>query len=176
MEDEKDVQGQQPDEMQELESFLEEESAGVELTPEQIANKKADFYKGLLKKERSNKAKLPEKDVIPKKIDIESRLSEQEQRVELRMMGYSVDEIREIEAVAKGKNIQLLEAEKSPFVKSAITQIRAEMKSKEAVLEPGNSNVMVGDKNAKSVLADPSATPAEKQSAMDAIRAKKFQG
>lgn len=142
------------------------------LSDDEIANKKVDFYKNLLKTERTKNKNLPKKETESKGPDIEKRLSEQEQKVELRMSGYSVDEIREIDAIARGKNIPLSEAEKSPFVQAAIKQIRAENKSKEAVLEPGNSNVMVGEKTASAVLSDTKATPADKQAAMEAMRQK----
>ena len=92
-----DVQGHQPDEMQELESFLEEagESSQEPLTDLQIAEKKVEFYKGLANKRSKPKQQLPEKKE-QKHDDITSRMDEQEQRVELRMQGYSVEEIREI--------------------------------------------------------------------------------
>lgn len=172
-----DVQGHQPDDMQELESFLEEagESSPEPLTDLQIAEKKVEFYKGLANKRSKQKPQLPEKKE-QKPDDLSSRMDEQEQRVELRMQGYSVEEIREMSAYAKGRGISLPEAEKSGFVKSAILQIRAEQKSKEAVLEPGSSNVMVGSKDAQGILADPKASPQEKQAAMEAIRTKRLRG
>lgn len=135
------------------------------LSAEEVAQRKADFYKNLYKKARSEK-KLPTQE--QPKVDIEARLSEQEARVELRMAGYSVEEIREIDRYAKGAGISLTEAEKTPFVQSAVKSMKAEKSKQDAVLEPSPRSVTVGGKNANDVLVDPNASASDKQSAYEA--------
>ena len=162
----------QTPETADVESFVMDPETAQNLSPEEIAQKRVDFYKGLLKKERSkNNQKQQElqTDVVSTDKDIDQRLTETEMRVELRMNGRTVDEIREIEKYAKGAGLSLLEAEKSPAMQAYINQNQEKIKSQEATMEPSGHNVRVGDKNAKDVLSDPSATPQAKQEAFQAM-------
>lgn len=138
------------------------------LSPLEIAERKVDFYKNLARVKGQTKATVKPLSPKGKDSDVEARFNEIDQKVELRMDGHSPDEVREIEAYAKGRGISLTEAAKSPFVRSALEAIRAEKTSKSVPMEPSNRSVMVGDKSASDVINDPNATASDKQAAHEA--------
>lgn len=69
-----------------------------------------------------------------------------EQKVDLRMEGYSKDEISEIEAYANAKKLSLTEAKDSPFVQKAIEGLREEKKVEESTPSPSSRSVTVENK------------------------------
>lgn len=151
----------------EPEEFVMKPEEATSLTDVEIAQKRADFYKNLLKKERVQKAQPPviHKDDTVERFD--ARLSEVEQRVELRSDGYSVDEIRAIQAFAKGANKDLLEASKDPFVQAAITKMREKEQSEAATPSPSNAAVLTSGKSLGEVVTSGTAT--EKDAALQEI-------
>lgn len=67
------------------------------------------------------------------------RLSEVEKRVSLRVdKNYSTDEIEYLEVYAKGRGIDITEAEQDPFVQAGINSMRQQKKSEESSPEPSN--------------------------------------
>lgn len=106
--------------------------------------------------------------------DYIGKLDEIDQKVELRLRGYSQDEISEIHAYATAKKINLLEAVEAPFVKGAIKSIREEQKSRDNTPEPSSrSHIVYQGKTFREVLIDPKATESDKQAAFDAMRARR---
>lgn len=161
----------------EIEDFVMSPEEAQSLSSEEVAQKRVEFYKSLLKRERASKH-VEKKEDLPNQAkpapnDLEKRLDETERRIEwkaeMRSQGYTPEDIREIEAYSKGAGLSLEDATKSPFVQAAITARRQESQSKEATLDPSTRSVMVGDKSAKDVLSDPSASLADKQAAANAI-------
>lgn len=138
------------------------------LSPLEIAEKKAEFYKELSKKKGQAAASAKPLQTPKSNTDVDARLNEHDMKVELRMAGHSPEEVREIETYAKGKGISLTEAAQAPFVKSAIESMRAAKKSDGVPMEPSDRSVMVGDKSAKDIINDPNASAADKQAAHEA--------
>ena len=141
------------------------------LTPEQIAVKRADFYKDLYKNARKGKTEVqkPIVEVKPQQVaDESSRFDVMEEKVNMRLEGYTADQIREVEKYAKGANISLAEAKANPFVKAALDAQKSAQQAREATPEQTGRAVMVGSKSVDDILKDPTATPAQKQEAFEA--------
>ena len=139
----------------------------IDETPEsaQAVDWKAEAlkFKAIAERKAKQAEKLPEAPAP----DVSQKFTEMEQRVELRMKGYSVEDIRDIEAFAKGANLSLSDAEKHPFVSAAITKRREETQRQEATLDPSSRSVLSANKDLATVLNNPNASPAEKQAAWD---------
>lgn len=124
------------------------------------------------KKKVEEKKEEPPKEVKPDLIEKEkpkedSRLDIVEQKVELRMEGYSTEEVDDILAYARAKNISVTEAKKAPLIQKGIEAIRQERKSADETPEPSHrSPVYKGKTFAEVVSSDMS--PEEKQSAFEA--------
>lgn len=106
----------------------------------------------LEEKEQSTKAEA--RDAEAPGIDIDKRLTEVEERAELRFQGYSRDEISEIVAYAKMHNLSLSEAKEKPFVKKAIEGLRAEAKADETTPAPSNRAFTVKGKTWKDMTRE----------------------
>jgi hypothetical protein len=167
MENESQLVPNQTPEAEDFDTTLSEDDH-ASLSPLEIAERKAEFYKELARKK--GQARAPEKQLpaSKKETDIDARLSAHDQKVELRMEGYSAEEVREIETYAKGRGIGLTEAKASPFVKAAIEAIRKDKQSASVPMEPSSSSVMVGDKSAVDIIRDPASSASDKQKAHEA--------
>lgn len=99
---------------------------------------------------------------------IKTALDEVDQKVELRMAGYSRDEIADIDAIAKAKKISLEEAAKLPLVSKGIEALRAEKRSTEATPTPSNRVKVFNGKPVDDILKDPNTSKEDKQSAWEA--------
>lgn len=62
-----------------------------------------------------------------------------ETKVDLRLSGFSPEEIRYMEAYAKGKGISLAEASKDPFVIAGVEKLREKQRSVDATPSPSSS-------------------------------------
>jgi hypothetical protein len=123
-----------------------------------------------LKKVELEKKELEEKlkgGEAPKEFDSSAMERKIDEKVDLRLAGYTPEMIREIEAYAKGMGVSVSEAAKAPFIQKAVDGLRAEAKSQENTPAPSHKSVMIGDKPATDVLK--SGSGSEKQSAFEAI-------
>lgn len=128
-------------------------------------------YQRLLKKEQKKNLSSETDDdtkedeepqAKPKRDDIE-------ERVELRLRGYSKDEITDISAIAKAKKISLLEASELPLVSKGIQALRTDKKVVEQSPAPSNRIAVYKGKTYKEVISDPNSTAADKQAAYEAM-------
>lgn len=91
-------------------------------------------------------------------------------KVDLRLEGYTHSEIDEIATMAKAKGISLKEAKDLPIVKAGITAMRAENKSKDQTPPSSNRAIVYKGKTFKEIISDPESTNEDKQAAYDARR------
>lgn len=89
--------------------------------------------------------------------------NEIEERVDLRMKGYSPEHIQEIERYAKGAGISLTEAEKSPFIQNAVEALRAKENTVENTPAPSSKIKVFNGKPVEQIFKE--GTPEEKQAA-----------
>lgn len=99
-----------------------------------------------------------------------SRFDAVEHKVELRIAGYTAEDIKDIEVFAKGAGLNIREASEHPFVKSAIEARRTAAKVEANTPSPSHSSPMIGDKPASQVLSSSSASVADKKAAFEAIK------
>jgi hypothetical protein len=102
-----------------------------------------------LKKEEAERKKI-EEELVKLKPSEEGKSSQPEvpsdieDRVELRLQGYSNEEIAFIKRNAEGKS--LLEAIKDPFVEEGIKGLRAKKKAEQATPPPSSKSPETGEK------------------------------
>lgn len=123
------------------------ETPEVESKP-QYTEYERQLYERLKKAEDElkNLRKLQEsarKEVSPQLDETARRI---EEKVELRMEGYTTQEIAEMEKYAAGAKLSLREAKDNDFVKSAITKLRADKKADETIPEPSSRSVTIEGK------------------------------
>lgn len=87
-------------------------------------------------------------------------------KVDLRLAGWSQEQIAEAEAYAKGRGITLTEAAQSPFVKNAVEAMKAQSKSIDTTPASSNKTVTFNGKPVSEIFK--SGTPEEKQAAFEA--------
>lgn len=87
-------------------------------------------------------------------------------KVSLRLAGHTPEMIEEIERYAKGANLGLLEASKSPFVMKAVEALSAEQKSLNSTPAPSSKIKVFNGKPIEETFK--SGTDAEKQAAFEA--------
>lgn len=128
-----------------------------------------------LKKQRAINARLKKKLEAPQKPKqnegSEDRLDLMEQMVDLRMEGYSKEEIDFIKQNTP-VGTPLKESTENPFVKAAIDGIRAESSTQEAIPEPSAGTVVLDGKTFNEVVSGDSS-PEEKQRAFEALKQKR---
>lgn len=89
-----------------------------------------------------------------------------EAKVNLRLAGWTPEQIAEAEAYAKGRGIGLEEAAQSPFVKNAVDAMNAASKSVASTPAPSNNIKVFNGKPVAEIFK--SGTEAEKQAAFEA--------
>lgn len=150
-------------------------------TPETVSLKKEEFdnlkkvadvssqnFERLKKLEEENKELKEKNGASAPSVDAKFI----DDKVDLRLEGYSHDEINEISVIAKAKNISLKEAKDLPFVKSAIAGMRAETKSKDNTPSPSNRGAPVYQgKSYAEVITDEKLSNEDKQAALNAVYA-----
>lgn len=94
-----------------------------------------------------------------------------EEKVDLRLKGYTSEQIGEIEKYAKGAGISLSEAEKSPFIQSAVEAIRAKEKSVQNTPASSSRIPVFNGKPATEGLKSESLS--DRQAAFDAMRSQR---
>lgn len=128
-----------------------------------------------LKKARAINARLKKKLEAPQKPKqdegSEDRLSLMEQMVELRLEGYSKEEIDFIKQNTP-KGSPLKESADNPFVKAAIDGRRAESSTQDAIPEPSAGTIVFDNKTYDDVIKGDSS-PEEKQRAFEALKQKR---
>ncbi len=106
----------------------------------------------------------------PKQFDPSALKKEVNEKVDLRLAGYTPEMIEEIEAYAKGRNISLSEAAKAPFIQKAVDGLRAEKKGEDNTPAPSNKGPVINGKPASEIFKG--GTNAEKQSAWETMTKK----
>lgn len=136
----------------EIEAFVMAPEEAQTLTEVDIANRKAEFYKNLLKGERAKKEKITTQEKpAPSEFDAKAL----EERVGLRLSGHTEDEVHFMDGVAKGLGIPLSKAKENPFVTAALEARRAKAQADAATLEPsGKTTVTTKDTPFNSLSAD----------------------
>ena len=103
-----------------------------------------------------------------------NRLDEVEMKVELRMEGYSKDEISFMESYAKGLGKKLNEVTNDPMIKKAIEGSRADKKAELDTPTPSSRTAVYKGKTINEIVTDPKSSKEDKQAAFEAlVRSKK---
>lgn len=127
------------------------------------ANKKPEAEPSQLTEEKPEQAPQGEPDV-------KRLLEEQDERVDLRLQGYNVDEIN-FASRNRVEGQSLSEAIQSNFVAAGIEATRAKAKAESGTLAPTNRPVKVNGKTFQEIVRD--GTSEEKQKAFEAMQAKR---
>ena len=118
--------------------------------------------------------KKEQETVTAKPVDASlSRLDEVEQKVELRMSGFSKDEIEFADRLAKGSGKKLIEIINDSYFKKAIEGSRAEKQADSNTPTPSNRTAIYKGKTMNEVVTDPKASKEDKQAAFNALMASK---
>lgn len=131
------------------------------------AEEKVKGYKAKFGDLEGEPAKPLEEGEKPKPFDSSAMEKKIDEKVDLRLAGYTPEMIGEIESYARGRNISLSEAAKSPFIQKAVDGLRAEIKSKENTPAPSNKGPVIGGKPASEIFKG--GTADEKQSAWETM-------
>lgn len=172
-------------ESQEAQNIPEEVASSSEdtvtLTKEQaeklqnIANASSQNFERLKKTEETARTLKTQNEELKRKLetsgeaqtfDPDKLRSEIEEKVSLRMGGYSAEHISEIEKFAKGAGLSLSEAANHPLIKKGIEGLRSEEKSSAQTPSPSNRIKIFNGKPESEVFK--SGTASEKQAAWDA--------
>lgn len=147
----------------------------VQISPAELAElrKKADAseqnFARLKKEEQARKeaeAKLAEQGEN-KNFDSSSLEKRVDEKVDLRLAGYTPEQISEIEKYARGAGINsLVEASKAPFIQGAVEAERAAKKSLDSNPAPSARIKTFNGKPVDEIFK--SGSPAEKQAAFEA--------
>lgn len=144
----------------------------VEVPAAELADlkKKADAseqnfarLKKLETEKKELEAKLPKGEQEFDPASLEKRV---EEKVNLRLSGYSPEQILEIERYAKGAQISLSEAAKSPFIAAAVEHQKAAEKSLSSTPAPSAKIPVFNGKPVDEIFK--SGSDAEKQAAFEA--------
>lgn len=120
------------------------------------------------------KSKKEQEVVAPKSADASlNRLDEVEQKVELRMSGYSKEEIAFAEKLAKGSGQKLTEIINDSFFKDAIEGSRAKNKASSDTPAASSRTAVFKGKPATEIFVDANASKEDKQAAFSAMVSKK---
>ena len=156
----------------ENEEFEDFESEDEEVNKQvQTLSAQKKHFREKFEKEKQLREELEAKlQAAPKKEETpdNSRLDVVEQKVELRMDGYSAEEIKQMETFAKGSGKSLLEAKDDPFVQAAIKNIRAEKRVEDAIPSSSPQAKVYKGKTYEEVIKDPEASKEDKQKAFEA--------
>jgi hypothetical protein len=126
-----------------------------------------------LKKIEAEKKELEEKlagGESPKTFDSGALKKEIDEKVDLRLAGYTPEMIAEIDAYAKGRGISISEAAKSPFIKEAVDSLQAKAKVAENIPAPSNKGPVIGGKSASEIFKGGDAS--QKQEAWELLTKK----
>jgi hypothetical protein len=146
--------------------------APAQPTQPQYTENEKQLYARLKKAEAENETlKTQVKPVDPAEAlrntqnEVIGTIKEVEERVDLRMAGYSNDEINEIAVIAKAKKISFQDAAKLPIVAKGIESLRKEKQATD--LTPGASGRVrtFNGKPIDEIFKDPSASKTDKQAA-----------
>jgi len=153
------------------ESTKVEDDSEKKYLSQKIRAEKAEKALAELKSKLETKEKV---DVTDKTVDASlNRLDEVEQKVELRMSGYSREEIAFAEKLAKGSGMKLSEIINDSYFKKAIEGSRAENKASANTPEPSSRTATFKGRPASEIFTDPKASKEEKQAAFNAVMSKK---
>jgi hypothetical protein len=130
----------------------------------QVDKKKLDtlFIQKQKFREKAETEKTAREKVEQEKIKLEERLKASpppdysiiETKVDLRLGGYSPEEISELEAYAKGKGISLKDAVATDFAKAAVERLREVKKSDDATPPPSKAGFSFEGKTWKDMSKD----------------------
>jgi hypothetical protein len=157
--------------LDDVELDIEEEENFSEKPAEVDTVSKDKYLRAIARAKRAEQAlktRKPSQKEAPQRFDEVAKAIDE--KVELRLEGYSVEDINDMSAFAKGKGITLAEAKQNAFVKSVIDARKAEREAENSTLKPSNRSVMVDGKSATDILRDPKASADEKQRAFEAKR------
>lgn len=145
----------------------------VQISPAELAElrKKAEVSEqnfARLKKEEQARKELEARlsETGNQSFDPAKLKQEVEEKVDLRMKGHSPEIIAEIEAYAKGRGVSLTEAEKSPFIQSAVEALKAKENSLNNTPSPSSKIPVFNGKPITEVFK--TGSDAEKQAAFQA--------
>lgn len=156
-------------ELEDLETEDESEDESEEKDWEAEAKK----YKAIatrLKKKQETPAKEPEKE--PEKLPTESKTSapeDLEDRVDLRLQGYTYEEIEFANRNRNGRPLK--EAIKDPFVSAGIEAVRSQKKAEDKTPSPSNRSTKFNGKTYEEIVRD--GSPEEKQGAFEQMMTKR---
>jgi hypothetical protein len=168
------------DDLEEFENemFDDEIEEETEDTPEVVSGpdweseaKKFKAIASRLKKKLEEKPVKKETKKLSEQVDVEQVLSEQNERVELRLKGYTHEEIEFMSRNRKNGQ-SLTEASTDPYVQAGIETVRSKTQAEQKTLSPSNKATRFNGKSFNEIISD--GTPEEKQSAFESMLSKRL--